>query len=82
MTLTNVSVTKGGWVQVYAGTNAATVVASGFSGEICQSAAQPSNTLIGLPFDGASLIRYIYNSTAGDPVWVKPYDDGIVIVNA
>lgn len=22
------------------------------------------------------------NSTAGDPVWVKPYDDGIVIVNA
>lgn len=82
MTLTNVAVVKGGWVQVYAGTNAATLAASGFSGEICQAASAPSNTIVGLPFDSASLIRYIYNSTAGDPVWVKPYDDGIVIVNA
>lgn len=82
MQLLNIQVTKGGWVQVYDGTSAAVIAVSGCAGEICQAASKPADTVIGLPIDSKSVNRYIYNSTAGDPVYVKAYDDGLVIVNA
>ena len=82
MQLLNVQVTQGGWVQVYDGTATAAIAVSGFSGEICQAASAPDDDLVGLPISSSSVNRYIYNSTTGDPVWVKAYDDGIVIVNA
>ena len=82
MELINVPVIKGGWVKVYDGASAAVIAVSGCTGEICQSATQPSDALVGLPINSMSVNRYIYNSTAGDPVYVKAYDDGLVIVNA
>lgn len=82
MELLNVQVTKGGWTQVYDGTAAAVIAVSGCTGEVCQSTTAPDDALVGLPIDSMSVNRYIYNSTAGAPVYVKAYDDGLVIVNA
>lgn len=83
MELTNVPAPVGVWTQVYDGTAEANVAISGTEAYICQSTAAPGDDVIGLPFVGGSITQYVYHSTTGSPVFVKPLNaDAIIIVNA
>jgi hypothetical protein len=83
MQLLNVHAPVGVWTQVYDGTADATISISGTEAYICQSTTAPAANLIGLPFSGSSLTQYIYHSSTGSPVYVKPLNaDATIIVNA
>lgn len=83
MQLLNIAAPAGVWTQVYDGTSEATIAIIGDEAQICQSTAEPTTGLIGLPFDGRSLTLSTYHSTSGAPVFVKPMNAAAtIIVNA
>ena len=84
MELLNVPVPRGSWVQVYDGTNNATLSIAGTPepciAQICQSTAEPASGLVGFTLSSASDVEGIYVATSGAPVYVKALTTGVVII--